>query len=65
MLAFDSRLAAHIRLVHASVLLIIIFAGGTIGYRLIEGPAWWDAFYMTVITLTTVGYAPVCPSPSA
>lgn len=29
---------------------------GTVGYRVIEGWAWFDALYMTVITLTTVGY---------
>ena len=33
---------------------------GTIGYRVIEGWAWFDALYMTVITLTTV-----IPEPSA
>lgn len=35
--------------------------GGTVGYRLIEGAGWWDAFFMTVITLTTVGYGEVFP----
>jgi voltage-gated potassium channel len=33
--------------------------GGTIGYMLIEGWGAWDAFYMTVITVTTVGYREV------
>jgi voltage-gated potassium channel len=61
MLLFDSRLAAHTRLFQASLLLVLIFAGGTLGYRVIEGPSWWDAFYMTVITLTTVGYGEVFP----
>ncbi|WP_162657569.1 potassium channel family protein [Tuwongella immobilis] len=34
---------------------------GTLGYRIIEGPHWTiaDAFYMTSITLTTVGYLEV------
>jgi voltage-gated potassium channel len=41
--------------------LALVFAGGTIGYRLIEHAGWWDAFYMTVITLTTVGYREVFP----
>jgi voltage-gated potassium channel len=41
--------------------MVSIFAGGTIGYRLIEGAGWWDALYMTVITLTTVGYREVFP----
>src|SRR5690242_14413286 len=34
---------------------------GTAGYVLIEGWPIWDAFYMTVITITTVGYAEVHP----
>src|SRR5690349_16623108 len=29
---------------------------GTVGYRLIEGWAWFDCFYMTLITLATIGY---------
>ena len=31
------------------------------GYHLIEGAGYWDAFFMTVITLTTVGYGQVFP----
>lgn len=38
------------------VLLLLV---GTVGYRLIEGWPLFDALYMTVITLTTVGYAEV------
>jgi voltage-gated potassium channel len=34
---------------------------GTVGYVLIEGWSPWDAFYMTVITVTTVGYGEVHP----
>lgn len=40
---------------------MLIFGAGTVGYRLIEGPSWWDAFFMTVITLTTVGYREIFP----
>ena len=43
----------------AVALLVSIFVGGTIGYMLIEGWSAWDAFYMTVITITTVGYSEV------
>jgi len=43
----------------AIVLLISVIAGGTVGYVLIEGWTVWDAFYMTVITVTTVGYKEV------
>ena len=31
-------------------------AGGTVGFRLIEGQGWFESFYMTLVTLTTIGY---------
>ena len=40
------------------VLLIII---GTIGYVVIDGYSWLNAFYMTIITVATVGYGEVEP----
>jgi voltage-gated potassium channel len=43
----------------AIALLASVIVGGTIGYVLIEGWSVWDAFYMTVITVTTVGYKEV------
>lgn len=49
------------RLARSALLLAAIFAGGTVGYKLIEGATWWDSFYMTVITITTVGYREVFP----
>ena len=36
-------------------------AFGTLGYVVLEGWSVWDAFYMTVITVTTVGYREVHP----
>jgi voltage-gated potassium channel len=39
----------------------LLVLGGATGYRIIEGPAWDDALYMTVITLTAVGYDEVIP----
>ena len=33
-----------------------LLALGTVGYRLIEGWGWFDCFYMTLITLATIGY---------
>ena len=38
---------------------------GTLGYMLIEGWSAWDAFYMTVISVTTVGYGEVHPMSQA
>jgi voltage-gated potassium channel len=43
----------------AVALLVSVVAGGTLGYVLIERWSPWDAFYMTVITITTVGYREV------
>ena len=40
----------------AVALLLLIIAGGTAGYVIVERWGWWDAFYMTIITVTTVGY---------
>jgi len=45
--------------VFAVALLVFIIAGGTVGYMAIEGWGAWDAFYMTIITVTTVGYGEV------
>ena len=48
--------------VNVALLLIgVILAGGTVGYGVVEGWSAWDAFYMTVITVTTVGYREVHP----
>ena len=41
--------------------LALVFLTGTLWYRLVEGWHWLDAVYMTVITLTTVGYGETQP----
>lgn len=48
-------------IVPLGLLLILLFVLGTLGYVLIEGWTWPDAFYMTAITLTTVGFGEVRP----
>ncbi|HUH03813.1 MAG TPA: potassium channel protein [Kofleriaceae bacterium] len=49
------------RLIGGLVALIVVLAAGTIGYWLLGDGRWNlnDCFYMTVVTLTTVGYAEV------
>jgi voltage-gated potassium channel len=38
-----------------------LLAAGTVGFHCIEGWAWSDAFYATVVTLSTVGYGDFTP----
>ena len=45
----------------AAILLSSIVLTGTAGYMLIEGWSAWDSLYMTIISLTTVGYREVHP----
>ncbi len=48
-------------LLRAAVLIAAIFAVGTVGYHRLGAPhtSWLDALYMTVITLTTVGFGEI------
>ena len=39
----------------------VLLVGGMCGFMWIEGWPWFDAFYMALITLTTVGYMEVHP----
>lgn len=41
------------------LLLSTMLVGGTVGYRIIEGWNWMDSFYMTIITVSTVGFREV------
>jgi voltage-gated potassium channel len=43
------------------LILLSVWLLGTIGYVLIDNYSWFDAFYMTVITIATVGYGEVAP----
>ncbi len=51
----------HRRLAGVIGLLLVVLFAGTVGYVLIEGWTWFDAFYMTVITLATIGYGETNP----
>jgi len=39
----------------------VVMFSGVIGYRLIEGWSWSDSLYMTIITVSTVGFGEVHP----
>ena len=45
----------------ALFLLVLILLIGVFGYVMISGYSWIDALYMTVITMTTVGFGEVVP----
>jgi voltage-gated potassium channel len=54
----DSPLGKALRIV---LMLVAILFAGAFGYQLIEGWSFFDALYMTVITLATVGYGETHP----
>ena len=47
------------RLFLIAIALALVLAGGTIGFMWIEHYPVFDAFYMTLTTVTTVGYAEI------
>ena len=47
------------KIVQILATLVFILLAGVLGYHLIEGWSWFDALYMTVITLATVGYGEI------
>lgn len=49
----------ELRIIITSITLILVF--GTLGYILLEGWNVLDSFYMTIISITTVGYGEVHP----
>ena len=54
---FNYRLFS--RVYYFLILLLLIISGGTVGYVLIEGWNFPDSFYMTIITISTVGFREV------
>ncbi|MGA3097353.1 MAG: potassium channel protein [Bryobacteraceae bacterium] len=49
------------RLLFITLAIVVTLAIGTVGFTLIDGYPPFDAFYMTLITMTTVGYAEIHP----
>jgi voltage-gated potassium channel len=45
------------RIAIATLIMLFIFFIGATGYHLIEGMSYFDGFYMTFITITTIGFA--------
>ncbi len=43
------------------VLMVLLMIVGTVGYVIIDDYTWFNAFYMTIITVATVGYGEVEP----
>jgi voltage-gated potassium channel len=52
----NSQVTRHLR--YAMLALVVILLIGTIGYRVLGGEkySWVDCFYMTFITISTIGY---------
>jgi voltage-gated potassium channel len=59
----ERRLARRVILLAG--LFLFTLCVGTVGFRLIEGYPFFDAFYMTLITVTTVGYQELHPLSAA
>jgi voltage-gated potassium channel len=49
----------NLKLILAGLVLIVL--AGTAGFHFIEGWTWFDGFYMTLTTLTTIGYTETHP----
>ena len=47
------------RIYYAAAAVALALTIGTLGFVFIEGYPWFDAFYMTVITLFTIGYGEI------
>ena len=58
-------MTAERRFATTALLLVVLTIVGTAGYVIIEGVSVFDAFYMTVITVSTVGFGEIFPLSTA
>jgi voltage-gated potassium channel len=61
MVKFDDRISpmSHKKIIKGLFILLVILLIGSVGYMVIEKWEFLDALYMTVITITTVGFGEV------
>lgn len=51
-----------LRLLALFLTIMIIVTSGTVFFRYVEGWSWLDAYFFTVVTLSTVGYGNLVPA---
>lgn len=44
------------------ITVVVIILSGTVFFRIVEGWSWLDAYFFTVVTLSTVGYGELVPA---
>ncbi|WP_379574310.1 potassium channel family protein [Pseudophaeobacter arcticus] len=47
------------------VSLLSIISGSTVFFRIVEGWSWLDAYFFTIVTISTVGYGSLVPVTTA
>src|SRR5262245_59505564 len=65
LLTRDNMLSPLRRILWLLVLTTIVLVSGTLGFHFVENWSLFDSFYMTLMTLTTVGYGEVHPLSSS